>query len=407
VINLYLFRDRTRRARGHGNVISDVPGSALTRRSALRFLSGERWKQAKLSQIPIRERSMDSIPASNEPEMALTPTPLSSQRCVFLSFMAVSMQLTVFRRLPLEVIETIMDHLHDDRKALETCSLVCKALTPRAQFRLFFNITLNLRHCDDLVQLTQSASTVVQFIRHLHLDCHHMNAFDINLQLPVGFKAIESLTVSDLRIRHFDSQRISSFFINTSITNATVLRLIDIGSRYVFQLAHIICAFPRLQKLAISVTNNYSWIDDILIPTGLQPSPHLTALQLGYLCLDGMLKWLMSLPACPALRTVSLWPSFSNDLWMEFLLLLRDSLEFLCLDIGKLSSFANPMNFNKRHQDPIDRSIYITTNAYAPSSSRSTAPTGQCQSCPNYLRNWTRSCSIFCSPFTSTPFLMD
>jgi hypothetical protein len=134
----------------------------------------------------------------------------------------------------------------------------------------------------------------------------------------------------------------SGLFSNTSITGATVLRLIEVASRYVFQLVHIVCAFPRLQTLSISVENGPR-PNNTSLTTGCL-SPHLVALELEGVCMDGMLQWIMSLPTCPALRTVYLHPFFfSDDIWIKFLLCLEDSLEFLFLS-GMLSIFVNWTN---------------------------------------------------------------
>ena len=98
----------------------------------------------------------------------------------------------------------------------------------------------------------------------------------------------------------------------STVTGATVLPLLKlkIGSRSILQLAHIICAFPQLQTLVISLV----WTDNASIPPGLHLSPHLTALQPGRFNADSILIWLTSHPTCPALCTVSLCPRFSNGI---------------------------------------------------------------------------------------------
>jgi len=49
-------------------------------------------------------------------------------------------------RLPLELIELIIDHLHDDSVALKACSLVSRTFLQPARVHLFENIELRFRH---------------------------------------------------------------------------------------------------------------------------------------------------------------------------------------------------------------------------------------------------------------------
>ncbi|KAJ7592165.1 hypothetical protein C8J56DRAFT_781240, partial [Mycena floridula] len=40
-------------------------------------------------------------------------------------------------QLPLEMVETVIDHLHKDVKSLKSCSLVCKAWLKPSRYHIF------------------------------------------------------------------------------------------------------------------------------------------------------------------------------------------------------------------------------------------------------------------------------
>jgi hypothetical protein len=71
-------------------------------------------------------------------------------------------------KIPSELADTIIDYLHDDSRALSSCSIVCKAwLVPRSRFHLFEHILLVEAPPFDLFD--SPLSTIAPYVRYLNL----------------------------------------------------------------------------------------------------------------------------------------------------------------------------------------------------------------------------------------------
>jgi hypothetical protein len=175
-------------------------------------------------------------------------------------------------------------------------------------------------------RLLQSAAAVIPFIRHLHL---LGLLWDKTLPLLVGFESVKSLTLTGLPAHRLDAHVLSTLFCNLSA--AVVVRLDSAVFDSVTQLVRFICAFPRLERLAVNCIGRR--LDEFgrgLPPsTAFSLSPHLHDLELNDICMDPVLDWLLSLPDCPALRAVGLRPIHLNNTntITKLLLALEDSLE--------------------------------------------------------------------------------
>jgi hypothetical protein len=80
-------------------------------------------------------------------------------------------------RMATEVVDMIIDYLHDCKPALESCALVSHAWLPASRFHLFRSIELrpNSRalhypqHCNKLYALIQRSPNIITIIRELHI----------------------------------------------------------------------------------------------------------------------------------------------------------------------------------------------------------------------------------------------
>jgi len=153
-------------------------------------------------------------------------------------------------RLPQEMIDAIIDHLHNDKLTLKACSLVCTTWTHPARLHLFARLTLKwpLR------------PAVFPFVRHLRFfpgdifgsgSDNRAVAWNESLLQVVGFPRIVSLNVDSLWrfLGATDIQMLSTFGKNLSgIVSLSLLRVYytDVPS-----LARVICAFPCLRALSM------------------------------------------------------------------------------------------------------------------------------------------------------------
>jgi len=223
------------------------------------------------------------------------------------------------------LIEQIIDHLHDDKESLRTCSLVCKIWTPSARFHLFSDIRVDGPAAKLMLE---SAPAVIPFIRNVHLD---KQQWDEIVPVLVGFESVRSLTLTTLPTCCFSPQALSALFRNFSA--AVNVRLDNVHFTTAGELIRFICAFPCLQKLAIDCTrlHSHDFAVDMPAPSTLRPSRYLRVLELHTVCMDAVLDWYLSLPPAdrPALQAVRLHCNTTNnsETIARLLLALENSLE--------------------------------------------------------------------------------
>ncbi|PBK93431.1 hypothetical protein ARMGADRAFT_928952, partial [Armillaria gallica] len=75
--------------------------------------------------------------------------------------------------LPQELIDQIIDYLHDDTQTLRACSTVCRTWTQSSQRHIFCHISIDLQPSSDIVptfcQSLVSAPHVAQCLQHLSI----------------------------------------------------------------------------------------------------------------------------------------------------------------------------------------------------------------------------------------------
>ncbi|TDL19487.1 hypothetical protein BD410DRAFT_792104 [Rickenella mellea] len=70
-----------------------------------------------------------------------------------------------------ELTDNIIDHLHDNRPALCSCSLVCRSWLPSSRFHLFSTVVLCFIDINTgLPMICSQSSTIAPYVRHLELE---------------------------------------------------------------------------------------------------------------------------------------------------------------------------------------------------------------------------------------------
>jgi hypothetical protein len=78
-------------------------------------------------------------------------------------------------RLPPELIDRILDYLHDSPSNLRRCALVCKAWVHSSRFHLFHKISINTlqvmaaRRYDKLLDAIRTCPGILSYVREVHL----------------------------------------------------------------------------------------------------------------------------------------------------------------------------------------------------------------------------------------------
>ncbi|OJT12354.1 hypothetical protein TRAPUB_11129 [Trametes pubescens] len=81
-------------------------------------------------------------------------------------------------RLPLELLEQIIDHLHNDVPTLRSCALICNALVASAQYYLFNRIVIKAENFVNAVLLFVKNPHLTGHVRELYFEAGEGTAFE-------------------------------------------------------------------------------------------------------------------------------------------------------------------------------------------------------------------------------------
>lgn len=199
-------------------------------------------------------------------------------------------------RLPQELVDYIMEMLHDDLRALKASSLTCKAMFAATRHLIHGTLCLNPRN--DQSVLTQEEKLrckgwgyqhvqlrflsymrergFLQYTREVHIRMGHMFTPDILMPHLDHFRTLDqvhSLTIDSYDgvtwAKHFKSPFIHFYPTLTSLTLHNPLH----HYRFVLQFA---LQFPNLDNLSIERLENADWTRwDLTIPAIVDGSPPL------------------------------------------------------------------------------------------------------------------------------------
>jgi hypothetical protein len=215
-------------------------------------------------------------------------------------------------RLPPEIVDTVINHLRDDKRALSACSLTCKQLLPSSRFHLFEKMTIAPHRIKSTLHFFESASTdIAATVRRLVIDDFSQWALDdeegTRLAIPdYEFRRLLLLLhrVEHLRISnsyHVITARLLSALINVrelEMDNLTLLK-----AEHALQFVY---AFPLLQRLSIV---DSQWKFEPWFSTKYNKRPGQSSFSLGTLRLylkpfSSIAKWLLSLDPVPSIHTL-------------------------------------------------------------------------------------------------------
>ncbi|KAJ7669232.1 hypothetical protein DFH06DRAFT_1321262 [Mycena polygramma] len=111
--------------------------------------------------------TLDGAHSRTQKKVKQRPNPLFTDALSPLS-------LDICARFPTELHDYIIDHLHRDKRALLTCSLVCSAWSASSRYHLFQNASTIHVHRGNLLRFCELLSTqrLNSYIGRLHLDSH-------------------------------------------------------------------------------------------------------------------------------------------------------------------------------------------------------------------------------------------
>ncbi|KJA14224.1 hypothetical protein HYPSUDRAFT_208889 [Hypholoma sublateritium FD-334 SS-4] len=156
---------------------------------------------------------------------------------------------------PNEIYDYIIDHLHKNRRALSTCSLVCKDWRTTSRFHLFSIVELHVQDVDrDLAILSSPLATVPAYVKHLSIDA----CTDVEPESGLFEKLVNGLPpmkqIKVLRLHEVDFQLSSSakgnlFSLSRDIAT---LELINVNFPTSSEQTELISSAASLQTLFVS-----------------------------------------------------------------------------------------------------------------------------------------------------------
>ena len=238
--------------------------------------------------------------------------------------------------LPLDVVYMIIDCLHDHKPTLKACSRVCKAWIRPARRLLFMTLALNQYHIQRLRNLGVESHrrVVLAYVRHVILlgirGEQDGPLWAEAMPLLASVENTRRLIIADCRI----CPSMQSSLID-HLPNIVILIILRFPSNSFSDLVQMICAFPRLEEMTLTLT----------APSWLNPDPPPIAYRLP-----------------PSLRSLRL--TFCNELIpiMEWLAPQQpSSMQTFCLDYSAPSQRAVP-HINKflQHLGPVLETVEFT-----------------------------------------------
>jgi len=155
-------------------------------------------------------------------------------------------------RLPVEMLDHVVDHLHDTKRALRNCCLVSRSWIPRTRKHLFVEVKLQTKkHLESWKEMFPDPSTSpARYTKTLFIDCTHLVAasdagadgwirgFSRVVHFWVGSRLLPSMLVVSLAPFHGFSP-IKSLHVDLLVLPSS-------------EVLDLILSFPLLEDLSVS-----------------------------------------------------------------------------------------------------------------------------------------------------------
>lgn len=234
--------------------------------------------------------------------------------------------------IPQELVDVIIDYLHNDNDTLCTCALVCKRWVPSSRIHLTVKVGY---HSADFLQLLDSPGcTFVPFLCRLRISDERVHCFHLHevLHLVGRLPALHSIFIY---LYHYDAtwhEAPDLFSKLTTITDLSIGGTCFDDPNDLFDLAF---SLPSLRSLHLF--GSYHLREDQVLSTRVPIPKPLCNLHLSTNNYTPVLRWLISNDQMPSLHTFRMDGLSWHELASVGLVLgmLGDALQHLELDFWK------------------------------------------------------------------------
>ncbi|KAF8886534.1 hypothetical protein BD779DRAFT_615986 [Infundibulicybe gibba] len=228
-----------------------------------------------------------------------------------------SLPKTLSDKIPTEIIDIILDHLHADRQTLRACSLVCKSWLPTVRHHFPPRITIRPRNVNEFSDLLSSPySTLATSIRRLAIQLQgddpssffepespRAECWGSSPSSP-GYTACSPLCIP---LHPGVLGPMERACLTTGFPNLTELEFQRCTFLSLTEFATLLSALHNLQRLSLSDTE---WLNAQLPETRQRIPPGLHTLELYLSHHRDFLTWLLSFPGGLPFETVRLGSAF-------------------------------------------------------------------------------------------------
>jgi hypothetical protein len=165
--------------------------------------------------------------------------------------------------IPLELWDWIIDHLHDDERALSTCGLVCRSWISSSRFHLFRTIQLSKFDIKTSLALCAPGSTIPPYVRALEMFENdaptkwHSPWVSNALQKMPRLGALERLSLHFVAWGSLTPEAKERLFALSH--GLKTLSLINVEFETISQALHFISSAPLLECLSLENSTFRSW----------------------------------------------------------------------------------------------------------------------------------------------------
>ncbi|KAK0204197.1 hypothetical protein DFS33DRAFT_1384456 [Desarmillaria ectypa] len=247
--------------------------------------------------------------------------------------------------LPPEIVDTVIDHLHNDKAAIEACALVCKSWSISSRYHLFDEHGVSVKpgniH-DFLSDISHSQSLLKDHLRSLTLrtdfafgPSHAFEWKDVSVTLPYLPKLVSLRFHSQTQHIRFTYHALPLIFSPLTLQNITHLEVVRTSVRAAEDIISLMSIFPKLQEAQFS---RIHWRNCSLFISSLSLAfPSLKHLSLSYLRSPGeVIRCLSRLDPVPLLPRINVGHIDTPEIPFvnHYLHVLGPSLEMFCVGLN-------------------------------------------------------------------------
>lgn len=186
---------------------------------------------------------------------------------------------------PPEILDVVIDHLHDDTASLAACGLACRSLLPASRYHLFSDINFTPWNLASFLELITRSSIIdlPSIIRSVAI--HDLLPSDINyhtgrrnmsrvLDVMRHLRSVTSLSISGLNMmKHentFHSHVLAMLSNLPDVLDLDLLLVYYQQGDYLFDIIH---AFPKLQFLSMRKCHWIKPLSSITVQRPIKQNP--------------------------------------------------------------------------------------------------------------------------------------